>query len=418
MDSIAHVIEVLRVGAYRRLFTAQVVALLGTGLLTVALGLLAFDLAGGQAGAVLGTALTIKMFAYVFVAPVMAALVERLPRKAVLVVADLVRAAIAVMLPFVDQVWQIYMLVFVLQAASATFTPAFQALIPVVLPKEKDYTRALSLSRLAYDLESLLSPVLAAALLTVLSYNNLFVGTMAGFLVSALMVMNTQLPLVAPSKSAGSLLRRTTLGTRIFLSEPSLRGLMALNLVVACGTALVLVNTVIYVRDLFGGSNVGVAVALACYGAGSMVVSLTTPAILDRVSDRDLMLAGAALVTLGVALAAAVAVLRPSWIVLLAVWVLLGVGTSMINTPSARLLRRAATDDTRSYLFTAQFSLSHACFIIGYPVAGWVGAIAGQPASAAVLAILATLSTVAAFRLWPREAAMQEAAAAVSGRQG
>ncbi|WP_309072015.1 MFS transporter, partial [Arthrobacter sp.] len=361
-------IEVLRVGAYRRLFTAQVVALLGTGLLTVALGLLAFDLAGGQAGAVLGTALTIKMFAYVFVAPVMAALVERLPRKAVLVVADLVRAAIAVMLPFIDQVWQIYMLVFVLQAASATFTPAFQALIPVVLPKEKDYTRALSLSRLAYDLESLLSPVLAAALLTVLSYNNLFVGTMAGFLVSALMVMNTQLPLVAPSKSAGSLLRRTTLGTRIFLSEPSLRGLMALNLVVACGTALVLVNTVIYVRDLFGGSNVGVAVALACYGAGSMVVSLTTPAILDRVSDRDLMLAGAALVTLGVALAAAVAVLRPSWIVLLAVWVLLGVGTSMINTPSARLLRRAATDDTRSYLFTAQFSLSHACFIIGYPV--------------------------------------------------
>lgn len=418
MDSIAHVIEVLRVGAYRRLFTAQVVALLGTGLLTVALGLLAFDLAGGQAGAVLGTALTIKMFAYVFVAPVMAALVERLPRKAVLVVADLVRAAIAVMLPFVDQVWQIYMLVFVLQAASATFTPAFQALIPVVLPKEKDYTRALSLSRLAYDLESLLSPVLAAALLTVLSYNNLFVGTMAGFLVSALMVMNTQLPLVAPSKSAGSLLRRTTLGTRIFLSEPSLRGLMALNLVVACGTALVLVNTVVYVRDLFGGSNVGVAVALACYGAGSMVVSLTTPAILDRVSDRDLMLAGAALVTLGVALAAAVAALRPSWVVLLAVWVLLGVGTSMINTPSARLLRRAATDDTRSYLFTAQFSLSHACFIIGYPVAGWVGAIAGQPASAAVLAILATLSTVAAFRLWPREAAMQEAEAAVSGRQG
>lgn len=418
MDSIAHVIEVLRVGAYRRLFTAQVVALLGTGLLTVALGLLAFDLAGGQAGAVLGTALTIKMFAYVFVAPVMAALVERLPRKAVLVVADLVRAAIAVMLPFVDQVWQIYMLVFVLQAASATFTPASQALIPVVLPKEKDYIRALSLSRLAYDLESLLSPVLAAALLTVLSYNNLFVGTMAGFVVSALMVMNTQLPLVAPSKSAGSLLRRTTLGTRIFLGEPSLRGLMALNLVVACGTALVLVNTVVYVRDLFGGSNVGVAVALACYGAGSMVVSLTTPAILNRVSDRDLMLAGAALVTLGVALAAAVAALRPSWVVLLAVWVLLGVSTSMINTPSARLLRRAATDDTRSYLFTAQFSLSHACFIIGYPVAGWVGAIAGQPASAAVLAILATLSTLAAYRLWPSEGATQEAAAAVSGRQG
>ena len=403
--TVFYVIEVLRVTAYRKLFTAQVVALLGTGLLTVALGLLAFDLAGGQAGAVLGTALTIKMFAYVFVAPVMAALVERLPRKAVLVVADLMRAGVAVMLPFIDQVWQIYVLVFVLQAASATFTPAFQALIPVVLPREKDYTRALSLSRLAYDLESLLSPVLAAALLTVLSYHNLFMGTMAGFLLSALMVVTTRLPGVASSQPPGSLLHRTTLGTRIFLHEPSLRGLMALNLVVACGTALVLVNTVVYVRDLFGGSNVEVAVALACYGAGSMVVALTTPTVLDRVSDRSFMLAGAMLVTVGVAAAAIVATVEPSWLMLLAVWVLLGAGTSMISTPSARLLRRAATDDTRSYLFTAQFSLSHACFIIGYPVAGWVGATAGQPAAAVVLAVLATLSTLAVFRLWPRRQA-------------
>lgn len=398
-------IDVLKVVPYRKLFIAQVVALLGTGLLTVALGLLAFDLAGGQAGAVLGTALTIKMVAYVFVAPVMAALVEKLPRRGVLIAADLVRAGVALMLPFIDQVWQIYVLVFVLQSASATFTPAFQALIPVILPREKDYTRALSLSRLAYDLESLLSPLLAAALLTVLAYHNLFMGTMAGFLLSALMVVTTRLPRPAPVEQSGSLLHRTTLGMRIFLRLPSLRGLMALNLVVACGTALVLVNTVVYVRDLYGGSNVEVAIALACYGAGSMLIALTTPLMLDRVSDRSFMLTGALAVTVGVACAAVVAVVNAPWQVLLTVWVLLGAGTSMINTPAARLLRRAATDDTRSYLFTAQFSLSHACFIIGYPVAGWVGAGAGQATAAAVLAALATLSTLAAYWLWPRERA-------------
>ena len=38
--------SVLRNATYRRLFAAQVVALIGTGLLTVALGLLAYDLAG------------------------------------------------------------------------------------------------------------------------------------------------------------------------------------------------------------------------------------------------------------------------------------------------------------------------------------------------------------------------------------
>ncbi|MHA7277771.1 MFS transporter [Arthrobacter sp. Hz1] len=396
-------LEVLKVAAYRKLFTAQIVALVGTGLLTVALGLLAFDLAGGQAGAVLGTALTIKMLAYVFVAPVMAALVERLPRKAVLVGADLVRAAIALALPFIDQVWQIYVLVFLLQSASATFTPAFQALIPVILPKEKDYTRALSLSRLAYDLESLLSPVIAALLLTFMTYNNLFMGTMAGFLLSALMVVTTVLPQIPAVERSGSLWHRTTLGTRIFLRDPSLRGLLALNLVVATGTALVLVNTVVYALDVFDGSNTDLAVALACYGAGSMVIALAAPRLLERIPDRTLMVLGGVVLALGISAAAVIAWTEYSWLLLLVLWTVLGAGTSMINTPSARLLRRAATDSTRAYLFTAQFSLSHACFILTYPIAGWVGEAAGQPAAAVVLAVLATLGTLAALRLWPRD---------------
>ena len=84
-----------------------------------------------------------------------------------LVALDLVRAVVAICLPFVTEVWQIYLLIFVLQAASAGFTPTFQATIPDILPDEEDYTKALSLSRLAYDLESLISPMLAAALLTV-----------------------------------------------------------------------------------------------------------------------------------------------------------------------------------------------------------------------------------------------------------
>ncbi|WP_313955650.1 MFS transporter [Paenarthrobacter nicotinovorans] len=348
-------IEALAVPAYRKLFSAQILALLGTGLLTVALGLLAFDLAGGQAGAVLGTALTIKMLADVFVAPLMAALVERLPKKAVLVGADLIRAGIALMLPRVDHAWQTYVLVFVLQSASATFTPAFQSLIPVVLPAERHCTRALS--RLAYDLESLVSPALAAALLTVLSFHEPFLGTVAGFLFSAALVLTTRLPAAPAARQEGTLWHRTTLGARIFAKTPDLRGLMALNLAVAAATALVLVNTVIYARDLFAGSNADVAFALACYGAGSMAVALTAPGVLDRVPDRAFMGAGAVLLSLGLAGAFALLAVPGTWPVLLGLWALLGVGTSMINTPSARLLRRAATDSTRSYIFTAQFSL-------------------------------------------------------------
>lgn len=109
-------IEVLRNPSYAKLFSAQVIALVGTGLLTVALGLLAFDIAGGNAGVVLGTALTIKMIAYVAVSPVMSALTARLRRKPVLVSADLLRMVVALALPMVDQAWQIYVLIFILQS--------------------------------------------------------------------------------------------------------------------------------------------------------------------------------------------------------------------------------------------------------------------------------------------------------------
>lgn len=39
-------LDILATRTYRHLFAAQVIALIGTGLATVALGLLAFDLAG------------------------------------------------------------------------------------------------------------------------------------------------------------------------------------------------------------------------------------------------------------------------------------------------------------------------------------------------------------------------------------
>src|SRR3546814_13350758 len=87
-------LSVLADRIYRHLFASPVLALVGTGLATVALGLLAFDLAGGDAGAVLGTALAIQMVAYVRVAPVDAAFADRLPRRAFLQPMDDVRAVI------------------------------------------------------------------------------------------------------------------------------------------------------------------------------------------------------------------------------------------------------------------------------------------------------------------------------------
>lgn len=386
----------LRSRTYRHLFAAQVIALLGTGLATVALGLIAFKLAGAGAGAVLGTALAIKMVAYVGVAPVAGAFANQLPRRAMLVALDLIRAAVALCLPFVDAVWQVYALIFVLQAASAAFTPAFQATIPDVLPDEAEYTRALSLSRLAYDLENLVSPALAAALLTVIGFHWLFAGTALGFLASAALVVSVLLPSPKPAAPQG-VYDRITRGARLYLATPRLRGLLALNLAVAAAGSVVIVNTVVLVQAQLGLGQRETAWALAAFGAGSMLAALALPRLLEHVPDRRVMLAGAGVLVAGLLAGLA----EPDFAALLPLWLVLGIGYATVQTPTGRLLRRSAHAEDRPALFAAQFALSHACWLLTYPLAGWLGAMAGLPVSFAVLAGIAAAATLAATRLWP-----------------
>lgn len=404
-------LSVLRDHRYRRLFAAQVIALLGTGLLTVALGLLAYDLAGDHAGAVLGTALAIKMTAYVAAAPLVTALTARLRPKTILVTADVVRATVALALPFVDSPWQIYLLIFVLQAASGTFTPTFQSVIPSILDDEDEYTKGLALSRLAYDLEAVVSPLIAAAALAVVSYDSLFLGTVLGFVVSAVLVAGTALPGPGVPDGTDSFGARATAGVRLMVSRTELRGLLRLNLVVAAATALVLVNTVGYVHDL-GSGSVAVAVLLAAYGCGSMAVALAITRMVRARGDRRTMLTGAGTVCVALILFAVVLTAPTpdalTWTALIILWPVLGAGTSLILTPSARLLRTASTPETRTSVFAAQFALSHACFLITYPIAGWVGATAGQAVSAITIAALATLAGIMAAAHWPAPAPAPE----------
>ena len=397
-------IDVLGNLTYRRLFAAQVVALLGTGLATIALALLAFELAGGRAGVVLGTALAIKMLANVFITPVATALVAGFSRRRVLIAMDLVRAGVVLLLPFVTEVWQIYVLIFALQASSAVFTPTFQAVIPDILTDEDAYTRALSLSRIAYDLESLLSPTLAALLLTVIGFHWLFDLTALGFLVSAALVLSVTIPQPEAAAERGGLWQRTTRGLDIYLRTPRLRGLGALNLAVAAAGAMVIVNTVVVVRAVLGRPESDVAIAMAVFGAGSIVSAVLLPRLLERMSDRTVMVAGAWLLTAGLA---ALALLAASggpallWPALLAVWWLLGVGYGAVLTPSGRLVRRSAHAADRPAVFAAQFALSHACWLLTYPLAGLLATYASLSVTLLALAGLTVLGGGAALALWP-----------------
>lgn len=393
----------LRNRTYRRLFLAQVIALAGNGLTSVALALLAYDLAGDNAGLVLGTAFALKMVAYVGIAPIVGGFAHLLPRREFLIGLDVARAGCIACLPLVTEVWQVYLLIFLLNAFAAGFTPTFQATIPDLLPDEARYTRALSLSRLAYDLENLLSPMFAAAVLMVMSFHALFAVNAITFLISAGLIFTVRLPSPTPHGREHGPWHNTTFGIRTYLKTPRLRGLLALSLAVSSAGAMVIVNTVVYVRDHLGGGESDTALVFAAAGAGSMVVALMLPRLLDRSADRPFMLAGGAVLTGGLLLGLG----DPGLSGLLAIWFIIGAGSSLIQTPAGRLLRRSAHDADRPALFAAQFALSHACWLIAYPLAGWLGAAFSLPTAFTVLAIMAMGSTAAAFLLWPADDASE-----------
>jgi MFS family permease len=400
--------------AYYHLYFAQVLALLSTGIATIALALLAYELAGGDAGAVLGTAFAIKMLAYLGIAPIAAAFVERLPRRGLLVGLDLVRAAIVLTLPVVTQVWQVYVLIFTFQAASAVFTPVFQTTIPDLLPEEKDYTKALARSSLAHELENAVSPLLAAALLAVTTSRGVFIAAVLGLLVSAALILAVTLPRSTAVTRTG-LRDRLTRGLAIFLATPRLRGLLALNLAVAAATAMVTVSTVVLVQARFGLTEEATALALVAFGAGSVLAAMILPRLLEATFDRTAMLAGAGLAAVGLL----GGIVLPGYGVLLPLWFALGLGCTLGQTPAGGLLRRSAAREERQYLYAAQFALANGCLLITYPLAGWLSVGVGLKMDFAALGLIAAAAVLVAVRLWPHpDRQMAESASFADDDQG
>ncbi|WP_311214575.1 MULTISPECIES: MFS transporter [unclassified Arthrobacter] len=393
----------LRNSRFRRLLLSHVLALLGTGLATIALGFVAFDLAGDQSGSVLGTVLAIKMLCFMVVAPLAAAVLVRFQPRTVMVGSDVLRAAVAVCLPFVSDVWHIYALIVVLYIASAVFTPTFQATIPRVLPDDRDYGNALALSRLAYDVEALMSPVLTGILLLVIPTQYLFFGTALGFAASALLIGSLVLPKALPSESRDApFMKRLTLGSRLLFATPALRGIFTLQLALAGSGSFVMVQTVAIVRGPLGADAAAVALALGAMGAGSICGALSSPGLVARLGTRRVLLFAGVLVSLppfGVPLALSLNG-TPGLAILAALWFVLGIGYSGVLTPVGQVIRATVPEPELPAVFAAQFSLAHGWWLLCYPLAGWLGALTSLGTAAVVLAGISFTAALAASFIW------------------
>ena len=67
---------------------------------------------------------------------------------------------------------------------------------------------------------------------------------------------------------------------------------------VASGSAMLIVNTVVYVKENLKGGEQETTLAMSVAGLGSMLIALKLPGWLKKFSDRSAILAGGGLITL------------------------------------------------------------------------------------------------------------------------
>lgn len=383
---------------YLKLLSAQIISLAGTGISTLCLALLAWELEGEDASVVLGIAFALKMIAYVGLAPIFGAIAHKLPRKIFMFGLDITRAGLLLCLPFVTQTWQVYILMFLINACSAGFTPLFQSTLPQVLTDKTQYTKALSYSRLAYDLEQLISPLLTATLLFMITFRELFVLDSITFLISATLILLCQFPTQPVKTNNKQGWKNLKFGIQSYLTTPKLEALWFAYLAAACASAMVIVNTVVYVQNILGGGESETALAMAFVGFGSMIIAFKLPKWLHVFSIRQCILMGGS----AISLALFIGVLTPGWVGFIGICLLLGAGMSFIQTPAGLIITQSCSEQDTAEYFSAHFSLTHFWWFFTYLIAGWSNKELGLPNTYLLMAIVCIFSLYTALKLYPR----------------
>ena len=406
---------------FRLLFAAQVTSMVGSGVTSIALAAFAYQRTGRDATAVVGTALALRILAFVVFSPMAGVLADRVDRKRMLVTADVVRVVLLGAFPFITTVWQIYALIFAINAVTAFFSPTFEASIPQVVGPRL-YTRAVALSRVATDLEGIGGPLVAGLLIALVGVRWTFWFDSLTYVVSALLVWRARVPR-APRPTTpfpwGDFSGQVTHGTRILLREPALRQALLLHLAEASAGAAAIVATVVYVRDALGRGETSFAVAMVAIGVGSSVAAVLATRRAERAerddqrddqrdvgavartathlryhrwATRTLLVGGALL-----AMALLPGFLRPSYAVLLALWALNGAGQALVAVASVGLLARHTLPEERGRAYAAHFALTHLFWLGTYPAVGFMARSIGVPRTFTAAGIVAALATIGAL---------------------
>jgi hypothetical protein len=336
----------LRQHSFRVLLAGQTLTLFGDLALILVLGVWAKNLTGSVSA---GGAVFLAMIAPTIASPLLGWVIDRFPRRRVLIVNDLVTAAGLLPLLAVHgqgTVWIIYAVATFYGFSQQIFFAARSALLQSMLSDDALGPANAVLESLRMGLR-VAGPVLGTALFATLGGGAVALLDAGTFLASAALLSSLRVPDIA-RRSGASFAEDVGGGVRHILATPILRRLMlALCAAVAVMGLLQVVGLALVDRGLHRPATF-LGVIFAVEGVGAILGGLVAPALLRR--SGETRLAGGGLVVAGLSLGL---MAKPSLGVVLAGSCIGGAGFSAFLIGYSTLLQRATATELQGRVFTA-----------------------------------------------------------------
>ncbi|MBL0132820.1 MAG: MFS transporter [Chitinophagaceae bacterium] len=364
--------QALKNQVFAKLYFAQTISLVGDAFTWVGLALLAYQLNKERSAAILATALTLRVTAFIIFSPFAGVLADKVDRKKILYITHFIRMAIICCLPFINTEWHIYGLVFLLNIFNAFFTPTYRAVIPQII-EGKYYREAVGLSTATYQLLGILGPALAGIVAVWLGAREIFFVDAISFIVAAFLILaipkqelqkGVTVAAEQPQNTWGDVIK----GVRLLFANKVLRFALSIEFVSAIAGAMILVNTIGHIKNGLQLDDKYYGWVMASFGIGAAIAAFVAGS-LDKTKTRAISLvSGAFLLGLTVSFANYV-----SYSVLLALWLFAGLGQSLAEMPSETLIAETVESGDQGKVYGSHFAFSHLWWAITYPIAGFIG---------------------------------------------
>lgn len=379
---------------FRRLYLARALSLFGDALVPVALafGVLAVDRSPSALGFVLASRFA-SLVLFLLIAGVIA---DRLPRKGILIGADLLRLTAqsitaSILVTGAATVWELVLLAFVYGAGEAFFRPTSTGFVPETISPVR-LQQANALLAATTSACTVVGPVVAGVVVATMGPGWAIAADAFTFLLSAMFLARIRTAR-RPGRQKATLLRDLADGWRVFRSETWLwvDGVYSALGNCAVFAPLLALGPVVALRSL-GGAGAW-ATIMAALGVGSISAGL----VLLRARPARPLFVGVILLSL-LALPTALLAL-PAPTVVIAVGALAGgFGLSVFNTLFETTVQQHVAPEALSRVASIDWLMSLGLFPIGFAVAGPAAAAFGVrvPLMAAAVWILGSTAIVLA----------------------